>query len=188
VNADTTPCGTTTRDIACENAGTADIDVRIRELGPGRFDVLDAVLAALSPTSRYRRFHTSAPRPTPQVLALLAAVDGRSHIAVAAFTGSGRPVGIARIIAVPGGRSELAVEVADDWQGRGIGARLVRAVVERGRAAGHRVVHADVLAENVAAQALFLSVFPAAVAVSGGHEVGFAAELAAPRDPVLVAA
>jgi GNAT superfamily N-acetyltransferase len=153
-------------------------EVRIRELGPGRFDVLDAVVEALSPTSRYRRFHTPAPRPTPQVREALAAVDGRSHIAVAAFTDDGRPVGIARLIEVAGGPSELAVEVVDGWQGRGIGARLVRSVVGRGRAAGHRAVYADVLAENVAAQALFLSVFPAAVAVPAGHEVGFAAELA----------
>ncbi|GAA4704617.1 hypothetical protein GCM10023215_50420 [Pseudonocardia yuanmonensis] len=173
-------------DVLIPHAPTADI--RIQELGPDRFDVLDAVLDGLSPTSRYRRFHTPAPRPTPEVRAMLAAVDGRSHIAVAAFTGSGRPVGIARLIAVVGGRSELAVEVVDEWQGRGIGSRLVRAVIERGRAAGHRVVHADALAENVAAQALFLSVFPAAIAISQGHEVGFAAELAAPGDAALVAA
>jgi ribosomal protein S18 acetylase RimI-like enzyme len=158
--------------------------VRIRELGPGRFDVLDAVVDALSPTSRYLRFHTPAPRPTAAVREALAAVDGRSHIAVAAFAPDGRPVGIARLVAPAtgpsersAGPSELAVEVADAWHRRGIGARLVRSVVERGRAAGHRAVHADVLAENVAAQALFLSVFPAAVALPTGHEVGFAAEL-----------
>ena len=112
----------------------------------------------------------------------------RVCVFVCVVAGPGRPVGIARLIAVEGGRPELAVEVVDDWQGRGIGARLVRAVVERGRAAGHRVVHADVLAENVAAQALFFSVFPAAVAVTEGHEIGFAAELAAPDGPRLVAA
>ncbi|MCE0766833.1 GNAT family N-acetyltransferase [Pseudonocardia kujensis] len=158
-------------------------EVRIVELGPGRFDVLDAVVGALSPTSRYLRFHTPAPRPTPDVREALAAVDGRSHIAVAAFTADGRPVGIARLVAVADGPSDLAVEVVDEWQGRGIGARLVRSVVELGRAAGHRAVHADVLAENVAAQALFFTVFPAAIAMPGAHEVGFAAELASSRVP-----
>ncbi|GAA2882847.1 hypothetical protein GCM10010472_46230 [Pseudonocardia halophobica] len=161
-------------------------EVRIRELGPGRYDVLDAVVEGLSPTSRYHRFHTPAPRPTPQVREALAAVDGRSHIAVAAFAPDGTPVGIARLIAVGDGQSELAVEVVDEWQGRGIGGRLVRDVVERGRAAGHRAVRAAVLAENVAAQALFFTVFPAAIALPAAHEIGFAAELA--RDGVLCAA
>jgi hypothetical protein len=31
-------------------------EIRVRELRPGEFDVLDAVFAGLSPTSRYQRF------------------------------------------------------------------------------------------------------------------------------------
>lgn len=36
-------------------------EIRVRELGPGDFDVLDAVFA----TSRYHRFHAPLPRLTP---------------------------------------------------------------------------------------------------------------------------
>jgi hypothetical protein len=51
--------------------------VRLRELGPGEYYVLDAVLAGLSPTSRYHRFHSGAPRLHPHVRERLAAVNGR---------------------------------------------------------------------------------------------------------------
>ena len=162
-------------------------EVRIRELGPGRFEVLDAVLAGLSPASRYHRFHSPVPRLTPQVRQALAAVDGHDHVAVAAFTDAGRPIGLARLIAVQDGPSELAVEVVDEWQRQGVGALLVRAVAELGRAAGHQRVVADVLAENVAAQVLFLLLFPWASAVGDGPELRFTADLA-PGDHLLWAA
>jgi GNAT superfamily N-acetyltransferase len=148
--------------------------VRLRELGPGEYEVLDAVLAGLSPTSRYQRFHSGAPRLHLQVRERLAAVDGRDHVAVAAFAGT-TPVGIARLIALGDGRAELAFEVVDAWQGRGVGRRLVRAVAECGRAAGMRTVVADVLAENVAAQLLFASVFGDVAVVEDGPELRLAA-------------
>jgi GNAT superfamily N-acetyltransferase len=154
--------------------------VHVQELGPDRYDVLDAVLGGLSPTSRHHRFHSPIPRMTPQVREALAVVDGHDHIAVAAFTDAGEPIGIARLIAVPDGPSELAVEVVDEWQRRGVGVRLVRAVVELGRAAGHRWVVADVLAENVAAQVLFLLLFPWAAVAGDGPELRFTAALGAP--------
>jgi GNAT superfamily N-acetyltransferase len=151
--------------------------VRLRELGPGEYDVLDAVHAGLSASSRYLRFHSGAPRLFPAVRESLAAVDGRDHIAVAAFAGP-VPVGIARLIALGDGRAELAVEVVDAWQSRGIGGQLVRAVADRGRAAGMRVVFVDVLAENVAALVLFASVFgDYAVVDEDGPEIRLAAML-----------
>jgi GNAT superfamily N-acetyltransferase len=149
---------------------------QLRELGPGEYDVLDAVMAWLSPTSRYRRYHSGLRRLTPRTRERLAAVDGRDHVAVAAFVVSA-PVGIARLIAVGDGRAELAVEVVDAWQRRGIGGRLVRAVADLGRAAGMRVAMADVLAENVAAWQLFASVFPDHTVVEDGPEVRLTAAL-----------
>jgi GNAT superfamily N-acetyltransferase len=156
--------------------------VRIRELGPGEYDVLDAVFDGLSPISRYRRFHGAVPRMAPFMRARLGAVDGHSHIAVAAFA-AGDPVGIARLIALGGGRAELAVEVVDAWQGMGIGTRLVRAVVERGRAAGHAEIGAEVLAENVAMRLLLASVFPELAAVDDGPEITYTAAVPQARRP-----
>jgi GNAT superfamily N-acetyltransferase len=148
----------------------------VRELGPGEYDVLDTVMDGLSPTSRYTRFHSGVPRLTPRARERLAAVDGRSHVAVAAYVGSS-PVGIARLIALGNGCAELAVEVVDAWQHRGIGGRLVRAVADLGGAAGMREVVAEVLAENLAMQLLFASVFPDLTLVADGPEVRLTAAL-----------
>ncbi|GAA3044289.1 hypothetical protein GCM10010464_05530 [Pseudonocardia yunnanensis] len=151
--------------------------VRVRELRPGEFDVLDAVFAGLSPTSRYQRFHAGIPQLTPQARERLAAVDGRTHLAVAAFAGT-TPVGIARLFRVGDCCAELAVEVVDAWQRRGIGTRLLQAVAALGARAGIRTVEADVLAENVAAQVVIASVFPITEVAEDGPVVRFTASVA----------
>ncbi len=152
--------------------------VHLRELGAGELDVLQAVFDGLSDASRYRRFHGATPRLTPRMRDQLAAVDGHEHIAVAAFAGP-RPIGVARLITVGDGRAELAVEVVDAWHGHGVGTRLVRAVVELGRAAGHTEVVAEVLADNLAVQMLLASVFPDLAGTQHGPEIVYTAELIA---------
>ena len=144
----------------------------VRELGPHDGAVLDAVFAGLSTLSRFRRFHAAMPRMPAAVRAHLAAVDGRGHLAVAAFVG-GAPVGIARLIVVGPGRAELAVEVVDDRQRHGIGARLVREIVAIGRARGIAEVVADVLAENLAIRRLLAGTFPDLVATDDGPEITY---------------
>jgi GNAT superfamily N-acetyltransferase len=137
------------------------MSIWIRALGPGEVDVLDAVFAGLSPTSRSQRFRRANPRMQPAVDDAPAAVDGCRHIAVAAYA-DGEPVGIARLIAARDRPCDIAVEVSDRWQGRGIGTHLVLAVVERARTLGHTVVEADILAENRAVRQLIDHVFPTA--------------------------
>lgn len=152
--------------------------VTLRELGAGEYDVLDAVFAGLSADSRVLRFLGPVPRLVPRVRHALAAVDGCRHVAVAAFAG-GRPIGIARLVSEGPGRAELAVEVVDDWQGRGVGSRLVRAVLDRGRALGVTTVVADVSAENSAAKRLAAALFPGLPGRPDGPEIRFAADLTA---------
>jgi GNAT superfamily N-acetyltransferase len=156
--------------------------VRIRELGAGESDVLDAVFDGLSMTSRFRRFHAGVTTLSPRMRDRLTAVDGYRHIAVAAFA-CGEPIGIARLVAVGDGPMELAVEVVDAWQRRGVGTRLVRAVAERGRAVGHTRIVADVLAENIAVQLVLTTVFPTLVALDDGPEIRFTADLPAAGVP-----
>jgi GNAT superfamily N-acetyltransferase len=152
----------------------------IRELGTGEFDVLDAVFAGLSPGSRFNRFHTGIPYMQPSVRNALTAVDGCRHIAVAAYADN-EPIGIARLIAVRDHPADMAVEVVDHWQGCGVGTRLVRAVVDRARAAGHTVVEADIMAENHAVRRLIDRIFPEATATVAAPEITYRGDLSTRR-------
>lgn len=152
----------------------------VRELGPRDGAVLDTVFAGLSTLSRFRRFHGAMPRMPAAVRARLAAVDGRGHLAVAAFVDA-QPVGIARLVVVGPGRADLAVEVVDDRQGRGIGARLVREVVAIGRSRGITEVVAEVLAENAAMHRVLAGTFPDLVATHVGPEITYVGRARAPR-------
>jgi len=144
----------------------------VRELGPHDGAVLDAVFAGLSAMSRFTRFHGAVPRLSARMRAQLAAVDGRTHMALGAFVGP-EPVGIARLIVVGPGRADLAVEVVDAWQGNGIGARLVREVVALGRERGITEVVAEVLAENTAMRRVLALTFPELLVTSAGPEITY---------------
>ena len=157
--------------------------VTLRELGPDEHDVLDAVFAGLSPTSRHHRFHAPIRHMTMPMRTHLGAVDGHRHLAVAAFA-DGAPIGIARLVGFgcgPPGRAELAVEVVDAWHRRGVGSRLVREVLARGRAAGHREVVAEVLAENIGMQMLLFAVLDDLTWVQDGPELTFTGTLGGPQ-------
>ncbi|MGD9987727.1 N-acetyltransferase family protein [Pseudonocardia sp.] len=160
--------------------------IEIRELHDGEFDVLDTVFEGLSDESRFRRFHAPVRGLTANARRTLAAVDGRRHVAVAAFA-DGRPVGIARLIADATGVCDLGVEVVDDAQRAGLGARMLREVADLAAAAGHVLVQADVLSTNRAAMRLVLSVFPDAVAFPEGTTTRLVAALPARTSPVACA-
>ncbi|MCD2194138.1 GNAT family N-acetyltransferase [Actinomycetospora endophytica] len=165
------------RPVPLRPPGRAPDVVALSELGPDQTDVLDAVFAGLSAASRYLRFHAATPRMTAGVRRRLADVDGHRHLAVAAFDPAGRPVGIARLVALDDHRAELAIEVADAWQGRGVGARLLRAVAGRGREEGYTRLVADVLTENTGMRVLLASVLPILSTETDGHEITLTADL-----------
>ena len=64
----------------------------------------------------------------------------------------GRGAGIARYIRDPDdpGAAEIAVTIADDWQGRGLGTELLARLSDRARQAGIGRFTATVAADNAA--------------------------------------
>lgn len=133
--------------------------VRVRELGPCDGDVVDVVFAGLSPRSRYLRFQSNATELSAATRRGLTALDGRTHVALAAYV-DGTPIGIVRIIDLGGGRGELAIEVVDLWQGCGVGTRLLQAARDRAHDMGYRELVGETLAVNGALQVALRRVFP----------------------------
>jgi RimJ/RimL family protein N-acetyltransferase len=114
----------------------------------------------LSLESRQRRFLSSlSDLDDAMIQRLVGKVDGVHHIALVLVVlppdGEEWPVGVARLVQDPAdpASAEVAFTVADEWQGRGVGTALAKALIQR-RPAAVRRLRADVEAENLASLAL----------------------------------
>jgi GNAT superfamily N-acetyltransferase len=121
--------------------------VTIRPLRNGDTSTVEAVFLRLSDESRRRRFGGAKPRLSTSDLALLARVDGDHHVLVAYAHGDPLPAGVARFVR-RGRTAEVAFEVADEYQRRGIGSALAEALTDDARAAGILEFHATVTGDN----------------------------------------
>jgi GNAT superfamily N-acetyltransferase len=121
--------------------------VTIRPLRHGDTATVEALFAQLGPTSRQRRFCGAKPRLSDGDLAALALVDETHHVLVAYVGGVSTPAGIARLVR-DGATGEIAFEVADELQGRGIGSVLAQELAADARAAGITQLVATVCGDN----------------------------------------
>ena len=125
--------------------------VTIRPLRNGDTATVQAVFDSLGPRSRVHRFGGAKTVLTAYDLAHLARIDGDHHVLVAFV--NREPIGIARLVR-DGSTAEVAVEVADEWQGRRVGTLLMERLTADARAAGIGSLHAVVGADNTASRAL----------------------------------
>jgi ribosomal protein S18 acetylase RimI-like enzyme len=119
----------------------------IRPLRDGDTATVEALFARLGDGSRGRRFCGAKPRLSDRELTALARVDATHHVLVAYRDGDADPVGIARLVRT-GSVGEIAFEVADACQGRGIGSVLARELAADARAAGIVELVATVCGDN----------------------------------------
>jgi ribosomal protein S18 acetylase RimI-like enzyme len=131
--------------------------LRIRPLRNGDTDTVGALFGRLGPHSREQRFCGAKPRLSDAELTALARVDRDHHILVGYLDGDPQPAGMARLARV-GSAAEVAFEVADAYQGRGIGSILARELAADARAAGIRELVATVCGDNPPSVSLLKSV------------------------------
>ncbi|MFF4622576.1 GNAT family N-acetyltransferase [Nonomuraea jabiensis] len=120
---------------------------QIRPARPDDEERIRRFLAGLSLHTQTLRFFTGISTPAPGLVRTLLALDERRD-ALVATTGGGEIVGHA--MSFKGGCAdvEVAVVVADQWQGLGIGPRLIDVLLLRASVRGARTVGMDVLGEN----------------------------------------
>jgi ribosomal protein S18 acetylase RimI-like enzyme len=125
----------------------------VRPLRNGDVDTVAAVFERLGERSRRTRFNGPKPCLSSVELEQLARVDVTRHVLVGYLQGHARPVAIARLVR-DGASAEIAFEVADEHQQRGIGSALTAELLADARAAGITEVTALVATENTAAVSL----------------------------------
>lgn len=143
----------------------------LRPLGDGEASVVQTVFEGLSSQSRQRRFLVPMPRLPGGHRRTLADVGGDRHVAWVALVDS-VPVGICRYVRTSDDTAELAFEVVDEHQGRGIGSALVDAVTTVARENGITWLEATVEPGNTASEALLARAGIRLVAVDGLLEGG----------------
>jgi len=134
----------------------------VRPIHPDDAQMLqDLVMHHLSPESRYFRFVSSLAELPPSMLARFTLIDYDREMALVAvfrerkagpegeIVESERIVGVSRYITNPDPAScEFALVVADDFNGKGLGSRLMLSIMDVARAKGLAEIEGLVLANN----------------------------------------
>ena len=107
------------------------MDVRIRPIRPEDKALLKWGLAHLSAATIQRRFLSPKPRFTEAELRYLTEVDGHDHVALVAVDEDGDLLGVGRFVRLEDPtEAEIAILIADPFQGQGLGTRLGYELVE----------------------------------------------------------
>ena len=154
--------------------------ITIRELMPRDRRAVVFAFGRLSAQSRYQRYFSPKAALTPRELRRLLDVDHWHREALIAYSPPPRaPIGIARYVRLDDfDAAEVAIEVVDGWQRRGVGTALMAALTERARAAGIARFRMAMLRGNRAARALAAHLGPATVLSAAGNLVELSYSLA----------
>lgn len=128
-------------------------DIKIRPIRPEDAQMERGFVRDLSPRSRYLRFMHSFTELTADMLARLTQIDydkEMAFVALARVDGQEKEIGVARYaMDLDGDSCEFAIVIADEWQHKGIGAHLMRVLMDTARNRGFKYMRGEILAENV---------------------------------------
>jgi GNAT superfamily N-acetyltransferase len=121
--------------------------VVLRPADPSDVVAITRLYLELSAESFRRRFH--AGRPAPALVARFAGLQSDTVCLIAASDAAPDCLAAeARYVPIGGGTAELALTVADGYQGAGLGHLLLEALVQRAREDGLKRLRAIVLLDN----------------------------------------
>jgi len=126
----------------------------LRHIAPTDAVREQAFVHGLSPQSNYLRFHGTLKDLSKKDLKKFTDPDSRNAVALIVVhsgkTGE-EEIGVARYVIDPDGANcEFAIVVADKWQKRGIGTRLMNALISHLQVSGVKQISGSVLKSNSA--------------------------------------
>jgi len=158
--------------------------ISIRPIRAADAEAFERAYARLSHRSRERRYLSLSPELRPADVRYLTSVDQYEHVALVALDHSREILGTARYIRIPAGPSvaEMAIEVIDDWQRRGVGRALLQALSRHAQDAGVARFVAIVSMENVPMQRIMACAGASSQKVDGELEYTVDAGALSPGD------
>ena len=127
-------------------------NIKIRPIRPEDASIEQSFIRELSPQSKYFRFMQGLNELDQKMLVRFTQLDYNRELALIAVLESHdkeTELGVARYVTNPDGEScEFALVVADKWQHRGIGSRLMSALFEAARQRGIKRMEGEILANN----------------------------------------
>jgi acetyltransferase len=134
------------------------VDLFVRPIRPEDAPLLAGLFESLSQRSIYMRFFTPLKRIPQRMLARFTQIDYDREIALVAFPADASDenmLGVARVITERNRKkAEFSVVVADQWQGKGIGAELLKRCLAIAQEQKIETVCGTVLSENTQMLAL----------------------------------
>ena len=127
-------------------------NITIRPIRPEDAELVQRFVHDLSEESKYFRFMNSMQELTETMLVRFTQIDYSREMALIAVCvehGKDVELGVARYAINPDGQTcEFALAVADSMQGKGLGQKLMVAMMEAARTRGMSVIEGEVLSNN----------------------------------------
>ena len=137
-------------DVVLRDGGAA----HLRPISPRDAEALQAFHVAQSPRSTYLRFFAAVPRLSERDLRRFTTVDHVDRVALLVLVGE-QVIGVGRYDRTAPGEAEVAFNIADAHQGRGVGSVLLEHLAAAAREQGVERFTAEVLPENARMLAVF---------------------------------
>lgn len=123
-----------------------------RPIKPSDADMWVELYLSLSSNTKYLRFFSSLPEPDQNMIDRYTKIDYINKFAIVAIineNGQEKMIGVVRYgLDPPPDNAELAVVVADDWQGKGLGTKLLDFMLSIMVKQKIKKVHGDVFLQN----------------------------------------